>query len=153
VCPRGNARAGGGFTWSGGYAIAAPRLEDALARADAVAPSMLAREDGTLIGFSIGASVALSVAIAQPGRWTGLVLMSMQLAIDPAKLRASGVRRVVLAAADDDGARASLVRAADTLARSGVSARFVSLGRVGHHFARDMDAIMADAVAWVRAND
>lgn len=149
VCPRGNARAGAGYTWNGGYAIAGPRLAAALDRAEAMAPSRLAKSGGTLVGFSIGAKVALDVALAEPGRWSGMVLMSMRLALDAAKLRAAGVQRIVLAAADDDGARASLVQATDALVRAGVDARFVSLGRVGHHFAADMEDRMADAIAWV----
>ena len=157
VCPRGNARlADGSHYWAGGHRAIAPRLDAALTEAAALASSAqrdrdASTGDGTLVGFSNGAAFALQVALAEPGRWTGLVLMAMRLSLDPKKLEAAGVRRVLLAAGDLDGARAAMEQEAKRLVAAGFDARYVSLGRVGHSFAPDMDAWMRDALAWVRA--
>jgi predicted esterase len=151
VCPRGNAPLGAGFMWSGGYRNIRPRLDAALDAAEALAPGALDRsQGGTLVGFSNGAFVAVQVALAEPGRWSGLVLMSADVALDANQLRGAGVKRVVLAAGDWDGTRGSLQASAQRLKASGLDARYLSLGPVGHSFARDMDARMLEAISWVR---
>jgi predicted esterase len=155
VCPRGNARIPGPGDykmWAGTYATVAPRLREALAATDALAQrsgAALERSGGTVVGFSNGAYFAAEVAMAEPGRWTGLVLISMKLDLNAARLRASGVARVVLAAGDRDESRASMEAAAAALDGSGLPARFMSLGPVGHAFPSDMGRRMCDAIAWV----
>jgi predicted esterase len=149
VCPRGNAPLGGGYTFSGSYATIHPRLDEARAAAEQAAPGKVAPTGGVLMGFSSGAYFAVQTALAEPGRWRGLVLMSMDLKLDASALSRAGIERVVLAAGDLDGARASLMAQAASLAAAGLETRFVSLGPVGHHFATDMPAKMNDALAWV----
>ncbi len=155
LCPRGNAPLGTGRMWAGTAANAESPIRRAMAAAESLLPGRLdATADGTIIGYSNGAYFAAEVACAEPGRWTGLVLISMKLEIDPARLRSAGIRRVVLASGDHDGARTSMQRLADRLARHGVDATFKSLGPGGHEFPPDMDARMCEAIAWVRgAND
>jgi predicted esterase len=150
VCPRGNAPLGDGRMWSGTYATVAPNVHAALDAAGLLAPGKLDRTGGTLMGFSNGAYFAAEVAQAEPGRWTGLVLLSMRLELDVARLRAAGIRRVVLGAGDKDGARDSMQRLAARTDAAGLPARFISLGPVGHEFPPDMGARMCDAIAWVR---
>jgi predicted esterase len=151
VCPRGNAPNGEGRMWAGTYASVAPSIQAALAAAGALAPGRLARgSDGTLIGYSNGAYFAVEVAYAEPGKWTGLVLLSMRLELDVARLKSAGVRRVVLAAGEKDGARAQMEALAERTQGEGLPARFLSLGPGGHPFPPDMDARMCEAVAWVR---
>ena len=109
VCPRGNAPLGEGRMWSGTYASVAPSVHAALRAAESLAPGRLDRSGGgTLVGYSNGAYFAVEVAEFEPGKWTGLVLLSMRLDVDAARLLRAGVRRVVLAAGDRDGARASM---------------------------------------------
>jgi predicted esterase len=154
VCPRGNAPNGEGRMWAGNYASVAPQLHAALDAASGLAPGKLDRRGGgTLIGYSNGAYFAVEVALAEPGRWTGLVLLSMRLELDAARLRAAGVQRLVLAAAEKDGARASMQALAERLDAAGLPARFASLGSGGHEFPADMSARMCEAVAWVRDAD
>jgi predicted esterase len=154
VCPRGNAPNGEGRMWTGTYATVAPQLRAALDAAGVLAPGKLDRSgDGTLIGYSNGAYFAVEVALAEPGKWTGLVLLSMRLELDVARLRAAGVRRILLAAGDRDGARASLQSLAERTDAAGLPTRFTSLGPGGHEFPADMSARMCDAVAWVRDAD
>ncbi len=88
--------------------------------------------------------------MAEPGRWTGLVLLSMRLELDVARLRAAGIRRIVLAAAEKDGARASMQALAKATDAAGLPTRFTSLGPGGHEFPPDMSARMCEAIAWVR---
>jgi predicted esterase len=158
VCPRGNAlmpkSLGDGPMWAGTYASVAPAVHAALRAAEAAAPGKLARAgDGTIVGYSNGAYFAAEIARAEPGKWSGLVLLSMRLDLDAARLRAAGIRRIVLAAGDRDGARASMKALAEKVDGAGLPTRFMSLGAVGHEFPRDMERQMCAAVAWVRAED
>ncbi len=150
--------------WSGTAADASRSIHTALDAADALAPGARARSGGTLVGYSNGAYFAAEVACAEPaGRWSGLVLMSMKLDLDPKRLARAGVKRVVLAAGDKDGSRASMQAMAARLeagAQSGgagggaasIETRFMSLGDVGHAFPSDMGARMCEAIAWVRGS-
>jgi predicted esterase len=154
VCPRGNAPLGDGKMWAGTYASVAPSVHAAIDAAAAMAPGKLDRSGGgTLLGYSNGAYFAAEIAQAERGKWTGLVLLSMHLELDAARLRAAGVRRVVLAAGDKDGARDSMRTLAERVDAAGLPARFTSLGPGGHELPADIDARMCDAVAWVRDAD
>jgi predicted esterase len=150
VCPRGNAPLGQGKMWAGSYADAARSIRAALAAASVLAPGKLDQAGGTLLGFSNGAYFAAEVALREPGRWTGLVLMSMKLDLDGAALRAAGVRRILLAAGDQDESQPSMQSLAQRLSASGMSTRFMSMGPVGHAFPADMGDRMCDALSWVR---
>jgi predicted esterase len=154
VCPRGNAPLGDGKMWAGTYASVAPNVHAAMDAAGALAPGRLDRSGGgTLIGFSNGAYFAAEVAMAEPGKWTGLILLSMRLDLDAARLRTAGIHRVVLGAGDKDGARDAMKALAARIDATGLPTRFVSLGPVGHEFPSDMDTRMCDAVAWAREAD
>jgi predicted esterase len=165
VCPRANAPMGdagpGYMMWSGGYADAARSIHAALDAADALAPGKRAAQGGTLIGFSNGAYFAAEVACSEPGRWSGLVLLSMKLDLDRARLAGAGVTRVLLAAGERDEARTSMQDLAARLnehrpgERDGggaLEARYMSLGDVGHAFPSDMGTRMCAAIAWVRGS-
>lgn len=154
VCPRGNAPLGDGTMWAGTYASVAPRLHAALDAAAAAHPGRLDRSGaGTMMGYSNGAYFAAEIAQAETGRWTGLVLLSMHLELDASRLRAAGVKRVVLGAADKDGARDSMKALAEKLDEAGLPSRFVSLGPGGHELPADLDARMCEPIAWVRDAD
>jgi predicted esterase len=154
VCPRGNAPLGEGRMWSGTYATVAPSVHAALRAAEALAPGRLdTTGGGTLVGYSNGAYFAVEVAEAEPGKWTGLVLLSMRLELDAARLRRAGVRRIVLAAGDRDAARASMRTLSARTDAAGLPTRFMSLGPGGHELPSDMDARMCSAIAWVRETD
>jgi predicted esterase len=154
VCPRGNTPFDAGVMWSGTGADAAGPVRAALDEASRLPQGKLDRgAEGTLIGYSNGAYFAAELARTQPGRWPGLVLIGMRLDLDPARLRAAGVRRVALAAGDQDDTRSSMQALAQKLDDGGLPSRFVSLGRGGHAFPADMPARMCDAIAWVRDAD
>jgi predicted esterase len=154
VCPRGNAPLNDGRMWAGSYATVAPQVHAALDAAAAMGPGKLDRSGGgTMMGFSNGAYFAVEVAASEPGRWTGLVLISMRLELDVPRLRTAGVHRIVLAAGEHDASYASMKALAERTDAAGLPTRFISLGPVGHQFPDDMDARMCDAVAWVRESD
>jgi predicted esterase len=152
VCPRGNAPLGDGKMWAGGYLDAARNIHAAIdASASLAPPGKLDRTGGgTLLGFSNGAYFAADVALHEPGKWTGLVLISMKLDLDAHALQAAGVRRVLLAAGDADEARSGMQSLAQRLNTPDVEARFMSLGGVGHGFPPDMGQRMCEAISWVR---
>jgi predicted esterase len=156
VCPRGNALNGdAGTMWSGTPRDAARMVHAALDAAAELAPGKLERSrDGTLLGYSNGAYFAAALAQAEPGRWSGLVLMSMKLDLDAAALRGAGVRRVVLAAGEQDGARIAMEALAGKLDAAGFPVRFLSLGPGGHAFPPPgFGGVMCEAIAWVRDAD
>jgi len=154
VCPRGNTPFDAGTMWTGTAADAAGPVRAALDAADRMAPGKLDRGgEGTLLGYSNGAYFAAELARAQPGRWPGLVLIGMKLDLDPAGLRGAGVRRIVLAAGDQDETRPSMQALAQRLDEGGLASRFVTLGPGGHAFPPDMPARICDAIAWVREVD
>jgi predicted esterase len=158
VCPRGNAPLGDGgngyMMWSGSYGDVARSIHTALDAADALAPGKRAGQDGTLIGFSNGAYFAAEVACSEPGRWSGLVLMSMKLDLDAKRLARAGVKRVLLAAGDRDDVRTSMQDLASRLNQGNgpLEARYMSLGDVGHAFPADMPTRMCAAISWVRGS-
>jgi predicted esterase len=139
--------------WTGTYGSVAPSIHAALDAADALAPGSLDRRGGgTLIGYSNGAYFAVEVAYAEPGRWTGLVLLSMHLELDVRRLKLAGVRRIVLAAGEKDGARRQMEMLAERTDAAGLPTRFLSLGAGGHLFPPDMSARMCEAISWVRGS-
>jgi predicted esterase len=140
--------------WTGTAADAAGPLRAALDEAARMTPGKLDRAaEGTLVGYSNGAYFAAELARAQPGRWPGLVLIGMNLDLDAARLRAAGVRRVVLAAGEQDETRAPMQGLAQKLDGAGLSARFVTLGPGGHAFPADVSARLCAMIAWVREAD
>lgn len=151
VCPRGNAPLGDGRMWAGTYGSVLPQLRGALKAAEALAPGKLSGHDGTLLGYSNGAYFAAEIALHEPGAWTSLVLLSMHLELDAAKLGAAGIHRVVLGAGDKDMAAASMKALAAKLDADGLPTRYVSLGPGGHELPRDMSERMGEVVQWVRS--
>jgi predicted esterase len=148
ICPRGNRPAFRGGAWGGTLAEKRKSLDAARAELDVPATA-----SGTLLGFSSGAAFAVELALAEPGKWTGLVLMSMKMDPRAKQLKAAGVRRVVFAAGELDGSYPAMVAATKSANSVGLEAKFVTLGKVGHHFAVDMDDRMAEAITWVQSAD
>ncbi|WP_437808174.1 alpha/beta hydrolase [Sorangium sp. So ce1078] len=151
VCPAGNAGCGAQYDWRGGGEEKALAIDDALAAVDAAIDPALAdpSDKAILMGFSRGAFVARDVAYVRPGRFRALVLMGASLSPDPARLRASGVERVVLAAGEYDAARPVMQRAARTLDAAGLPARYLSLGRIGHWLPPNVGEILAEALDFI----
>jgi predicted esterase len=152
LCPTGNVDYGDGTAdWTGDGEVKAAHLDRALAAGLAPLSLAPAAERGdVLMGFSRGAFVARDVAYERPGKWSGLVLIGAALMPDAEKLRGSGIRRVVLASGDFDGAKRTMVAARAKLCAAGMPARFVGLGPVWHALPEDSMARLEGALAWAR---
>jgi predicted esterase len=154
VCPRANgACRNGGAMWRGSPQAKRALVDESLAALATDYPGAAQTDhDVTLVGFSQGAYLALDMVNREKGPWSSLVLIAASLEPDGHALAKAGIRRVLLAAGDYDGARPTMQRAAERLAADGFDARYESLGPVGHQFALDMNRWMTDALAWVRAS-
>ncbi|MGZ3419565.1 MAG: alpha/beta hydrolase [Polyangiales bacterium] len=153
VCPRATvACKGGGATWTKGdrepnviYGIESAMLAD---------PGKIDTHGGVMIGWSLGAAVALDLATRQIGWWKGLVLVSsMTIEPDVEELRAAGIERVVLAAGDLDASRPHMLEVERRLRELGMKTKFVSLGKVGHVYPSDLASRMGPALGWVSGEE
>jgi predicted esterase len=154
LCPRANGACGnGGAMWRGSLESKQALLAAGLNELAAEFPgSVDVEHDATLVGFSQGAYLAVSLLPRERSPFSSLVLIGAAVEVSAERLERAGIRRVVLAAGDFDGARPAMERAAQRLVREGADARFMSLGPVGHAFAPDMEGWMERALAWARAS-
>ena len=147
VCPAANERLSNDtFSWSG--SVSDQRAVVARAERAAQAQGADPASPGVIVAFSQGAYVALDLVRAHLGSYRGLVLIGAEVEPSADVLTAAGVDRIVLAAGDLDGAAAPMRRAAQRLRDSGKSARFVSLGRIGHSYETTDREALRDAIAW-----
>jgi predicted esterase len=162
VCPAGNATCYGAPDWSGTGPTKAAHLERALGEVEAAVAPFLDARPGVLIGWSRGAFAARDILYtatsdkAHAGlatRFRGLVLLAAHVTPDASRLRAAGITRVVMAAGDYDGARPTMTAAVATLARAGIAARYVSLGKIGHVWPEDFDGRMGAAITWAAGGE
>lgn len=151
VCPGGNTTCGDARDWAGSGEVKAAALDESFAALDKAYGAYVDHGRGDiLIGFSRGAFVARDVAYARPGRFRGLILMGALMQPDAARFKASGIRRVVMAAGDYDMARPAMQRAAAMMTALGLPTRYVSLGRIPHALPNNLEVILRDALRWVR---
>jgi predicted esterase len=151
VCPGGNVTCGDARDWAGSGEVKAASIDESFAALVKAYGRAVARARGDiLIGFSRGAFVARDVAYARPGRFRGLILLGAVIQPDPARLKASGVRRVVMAAGEHDMARPTMRRSAAAMSAAGLPSRYVSLGRIGHALPDNLEVILRDALRWIR---
>jgi predicted esterase len=149
ACPRADLSCpGGGTIWSGVSAVRTRLVGSARDRVERTYGAS-ADSEATLVGFSLGAFVALDVAEHSRGEWKRLLLIGAFVKPNAKKLKEAGVESVLLASGDWDMSRDEMKKQARLLERQGIRARYVSMGPVGHWFAKDMDAWLRDALAWL----
>jgi len=156
VCPAGNSACYGEPDWGGPAKPKAAFLDRALTQAAERIGPFFDERPGVLVGWSRGAYAArdiLEVAADEPDsprsrRFSGLVLLAASVSIPAARLRAAGIRRVVFAAGDHDGARQAMTSNAASLRSAGLETRYVSLGPIGHSWPRDFESRMSEPIAW-----
>ena len=141
--------AGGGAMWVGSTktlirAVAQPLQALGERHAERIDPRRKA-----LVGYSLGAAAALRIAIAEPGQWSGLMIVNAGVEPSAATLRKAGVRRIALVAGERDRSAQKLKRAATRLKRAGVDAQYFSMGAVGHYFDASSEARMVEALKWL----
>ena len=151
LCPSGPRRCGDAWDWSGSGESKRAHLDAAIDALVSRWPGHVAAEGHVLVGFSRGAFAARDILYAG-ARYRGVIFIGAAFVPDAAKLRAQGVRRVVFACGDHDGARPTMVKATATLLRHGLQARFVSTGRIWHQLPADLSERMKEPLAWVGEN-
>ncbi len=151
ACPAGNARCGDGYDWVGPTEARTSAVIAALSAVDKALGGRVDHAGGDiLIGYSRGAYLARDLLTRRPGAFRGVVYIGAEIKPDAAGLRAAGIRRVVLASGNFDGAAKQMRATAATLAAQGLPARFVSFGPMGHGWPAEIDAILGEAIAWIR---
>ncbi len=151
VCPAGNTPDGETFDWGGSNEDRIAALDAQLAAVDSVYGPLVDHAHGDiLVGFSRGAFLARDLVYARPGRFRGMVLLGAAVRFDPERLRAAGVKRVLLASGDYDDACSTMKHTTAFLASRGIESRFVSLGPIWHKLPADLGRVMRDALRWVR---
>ncbi|MBL8718519.1 MAG: hypothetical protein JNL79_21240 [Myxococcales bacterium] len=150
VCPSGNSTCAGEPDWYGPPKEKAAFLSHAIDLTESAVPAFVAPRPGVLVGWSRGAFAAKDVlqTRALPGRFRGLVLVAAAVGLDLKLLRELGIRRLVMAAGDWDGARGSMVATVAAAKAAGLEARWVSLGKIGHTWPPDFEARMREPIAW-----
>ncbi len=151
VCPPATERCeGGGLSWSGPTSRTQTEVDRAVSAVEASFPgSVDVAAPTVLIGFSQGAYIAVEMAKARPGKYTGMFLIGAEIGADAATLNAAGVKRVVLAAGAYDGARPAMEAEAKKLSAHGFSAAFVNLGTVGHTYVADREGVLFASLQWL----
>ncbi|HET9933693.1 MAG TPA: hypothetical protein VFQ35_23470 [Polyangiaceae bacterium] len=148
ICPRARRRCdGGGSIWP---EAASEQIEAAVVRGiRALGPLVDESAGRTLIGYSMGAFRALTVAETSQGRYPRVMLIGARIYPSQRLLLQNGVSRLLLAAGDWDMMSAHMQQQTKRLIASGYRARFMSLGRVGHAFDQSFPEYLATALTWL----
>jgi predicted esterase len=148
VCPRASARCtGGGASWPDkGVAEA---VEAAVTRAKSALPEVDETHGRTLIGYSMGAYRAASIAQASARKYPRVMLIGARVYLDQARLAQNGTERVLLCAGGWDMTHDPMQREADRMRHAGFQARFLDLGPVGHAFTPSFAEYLTQALSWL----
>jgi pimeloyl-ACP methyl ester carboxylesterase len=157
VCPTGNATCGpegtGSPTWEEPFADIDADLERSIDAVRRRVKPAFTRKGAILAGYSRGGYVAVITAVRHPGRWPFLIINEADVDLTLPMLRAAGVRSVALIAGEWGTQIAGERRTTAALAANGYPARLWVMGRVGHPYSSDIDAIMQEAMAFVLSSD
>jgi predicted esterase len=150
LCPDGSVGCqGGGWMW-------ASMAKEAEARLQAATDALRAKEAGrvgagpmAIVGYSLGAPVALLQAIREPGRYDRLMIVNASVEPAAATMKKAGLKRVALVAGAKDATASKLRAAAQRLVAAGVDARYFVLEGTGHYFDGQSEARMAEPLGWL----
>jgi pimeloyl-ACP methyl ester carboxylesterase len=140
---------GGGAMWVGSTKTLVQAVEDPLRALGSRHADSIDSARKALVGYSLGATAALRIAVAQPGQWKGLMIVNAGVEPSAATLRKAGVKRIALVAGDRDRSAHKLKRGALRLKRAGIDARYFSMGGVGHYFDATSESRMVEALTWL----
>lgn len=149
LCPRASLRCdGGGSTWpQRGFAA---QVERAVARGEeALAGQVDAASGRTLIGYSLGAFRALTLAEQGAGKYPRVMLIGAKIQPDVRRLQSSGVERLLLSAGSWDMMHDHMQKQSRRLLRAGLTTTFLGLGPVGHAFTPSFAAYLPQALDWL----
>lgn len=151
ICPRASQRCdGGGSIWpQRGFAA---QIERAVARGeDALAGQVDAARGRTLIGYSLGAFRALTLAEQGAGKYPRVMLIGAKIHPDLRRLRDSGVERLLLSAGSWDMMHDHMQKESRRLLGAGVTTTFLGLGPVGHALTPSFAGYLPKALDWLNA--
>lgn len=150
LCPPGpSACSGAGAMWTGSTKTMLRAIDLPLqAFAERHAERIDTRRKA-LVGYSLGAPAALRIALAQPGQWSGLMIVNAGVQPSAATLKKAGIRRVALVAGERDRSAHKLRAAATRLKRAGVDAQYFSMGPVGHYFDATSESRLVESLTWL----
>jgi pimeloyl-ACP methyl ester carboxylesterase len=140
---------GGGAMWVGSTKTLIRAVEQPLKALGERHAQRIDAGRKALVGYSLGAPAALRVALAQPGQWSGLMIVNASVEPSAATLRKAGVLRIALVAGERDRSAQKLKRAALRLKRAGVDAEYFSMGPVGHYFDASSESRLVEALTWL----
>jgi predicted esterase len=153
ICPRARRRCdGGGSTWpASGFE---QQIEAAVQRAEAaLGPNVDETHGRTLIGYSLGAFRALTLAERGAGKYPRVMLIGAKILPQQKLLRENGVERLLLSAGSWDMMHEHMRRQSERLLRGGFTVRFLGLGPVGHAFAPTFAEYLPRALSWLRSGE
>ena len=134
-------------TWSHDIAGLDRRIRAAIAAVGAARGAPLAGESVTLIGYSLGATRAESLAKRSPGRYPRAILIGGPTTPEAASFGGAGAV-VVMAGARDR--RRHLEDAAAALAAAGIPATFLVLPAAKHgEYGPEGERVLGEALRWV----
>ena len=149
VCPRASKRCdGGGSIWPlRGFV---EDVERAVTRAEgALGDRVDASHGRTLIGYSLGAFRALTLAEQGAGKYPRVMLIGAKIYPNQKALRENGVERLLMSAGSWDMMHDHMQRETRRLTRAGFNARFLGLGPVGHFFTPSFAEYLPQALHWL----
>jgi predicted esterase len=150
VCPRASKRCdGGGSIWP--HVGFAQSIERAVGRAEsALGQERVDTAHGrTLIGYSLGAFRALSLAEQAGGKYPRVMLIGAKIYPNQKLLRENGVERLLMSAGSWDMMHDHMQQQTRRLARTGFTTRFLGLGPVGHFFTPSFAEYLPEALRWL----
>jgi len=149
VCPQGNVREGAVYSWGGSlpeqWAVVQGALASVATEAD-VDPGAPV----VLLGYSQGAYLAEQFVRAFPKRIRAALFVGANIRLPKQTLVTAGVSKVAYAAGLYDGTYAYQQESQKLLEQEGFPVQFRSLGRVGHTYIGETEAMRLDAlVSWI----
>jgi hypothetical protein len=152
LCPPGPAAcAGAGAMWTGRSDKLVERLNQAVGAAEERHPGALDPERRAIIGYSMGASAALRIVLAEPRRFQALMILNAGVAPSASDLRRSGPMRVALVSGDRDRSAGKLKRKAASLSKAGFDVRYFALEKTGHYFDAETARKLTEPLRWLTA--
>jgi pimeloyl-ACP methyl ester carboxylesterase len=154
LCPPGPAACqGNGAMWTGATAQLSRVIDASITALGEQKPETKAAAPKALVGYSMGASAALRLALASHDEWAALMLVNAGLELHAAPLVKAGVQRVALVAGARDRSAEKLRKSAARLARGGVDARFFSLAETGHYFDQTSEQRLVEPLTWLLTSE
>jgi predicted esterase len=149
VCPHGNVREGAVHSWGGSvpeqWAVVQGALASVANEAD-VDPGAPV----VLLGYSQGAYLAEQLLRAFPKKVRAALFVGANVRLSKQTLVTAGVSKVAYAAGQYDGTYAYQQESQKLLEQEGFPVQFRTLGRVGHTYIGETEALNVDAlVSWI----